>query len=118
MGARTGPLQVGDHILGGQAQARAEGRRVHLGHAVNEDHLAGDAVGIEHADALFVIPCAGELLLDARAPLVVDLLDKEGFFRGFYALRLDGIGEIECLTERGIDVIAVHMPGKTRVAIG
>jgi O-acetylhomoserine/O-acetylserine sulfhydrylase-like pyridoxal-dependent enzyme len=52
VGARTGPLQVRHDVLGGQAQAGAEGRRVHLGDAVDEDHLARDAVGIEHADDL------------------------------------------------------------------
>ena len=42
----------GVDALGRQREARAEGRHVHLGDAVGKDHLARDAVGVEHLDAL------------------------------------------------------------------
>ena len=118
VGTRASPLQIRRDVFGGQAQSRAEGRRVHLGDAVDEYHLTRDPVGIEHADALAVIPGAGELLLDARAPLVVDFLDQEGFFGGLDALGLQRVGNIENLAQRRIDVIAVHVARQAGVAIG
>ena len=61
-------------FLVGQRKPGAEGRRILLGHAVGEHDLTGDAVGVEHFEPPLVVPRAGELGLNARPPLFVDVL--------------------------------------------
>ena len=118
VGARAGPLQLGHDVLGRQAQAGTEGRRVHLGDAVGEDDLPGDAVAVEHADALGVVPGAGELLLDALAPLVVDFLDQEGLLGRLDLLHLQRVRVVEGLAVLRIEVIAIALARQAGVAVG
>ena len=60
VGPGAGPLQVRhDAALRRQGKARTERRRVLLGDAVREDDLPGDAVAVQHFQAMLVVPGAG-----------------------------------------------------------
>jgi len=115
---RAGPLQFRHDILGGQAEPGTEGRRIHLGNAVAENHLSRDAVTIEHADTLGMIPGAGELLFDAAAPLIIDFLDQETLFRGLDLGNLHRQCLIEDLAILRIEITAVPVAGQSGMAIG
>ena len=86
------------------AEAGAEGRRIHLGHAVGKEHLCNDAVVVEHLVARRGIPSAGKLCFVAAAPLLVDLGDEEVVAHAPGRLDLDGQRGVE-----GVVILRVHV---------
>ena len=88
VGARARPLQLGHDVLGRQREAGAERRHVHLGDAVREDDLAGDAVAVEHARGARRGPTRPRASRSRPAPpLRVDVGDQELLLRRLRHLR-------------------------------
>jgi hypothetical protein len=114
-GAGPGQPGIGDHA---GLQPRAEGRGLHAGHrvAVGEDHLAGDAVGVEHLvphGGVVGAPQAGLVVpLPLGDVLAVDLLDQR-------AVLVPGDQPlVELGMHRRLEVVAVVLDEQARVGIG
>ena len=67
---------------------------------------------------LFVIPSAGQLLLDGRTPLVVDFLDEELLLSLVHHLDLDIHRHVDEVVVLAIDVRLVLRNGQTSVTVG
>ena len=67
---------------------------------------------------LFVIPSAGQLLLDGRTPLVVDFLDEELLLGLVHHLDLDIHRHVDEVVVLAIDVRLVLRNGQTSVTVG
>ncbi len=116
MRPRPRPLQRRVDAARRQAEARAEGRGVHLRDAVGKDHLAGDPIAVEHLDPLVVIPGAGELGIAPASPRLVDLLHEEHLLGLARVGDLDRQRRIEGFAELRIEILAIALgrqPGMT-----
>ena len=118
VGIAAGPHQLAVRAIGPHREAGAEGRRVHLGHAVREEHFGGDPVVVDDLVAGDRVPRARELVVAAAPPFFVDLGDEEVVAHALCGIDLDRERRVEGGAVFRVDVGAVVGGAQSDVAIG
>ena len=115
---RACPLEFRHRVFRRQSQTCTEGGCVLLGDAIGENDFCRNTILRQHLVTLFVIPSAGQLLLDGRTPLVVDFLDEELLLGLVHHLNLNIHRHVDEVVVLAIDVRLVLRNGQTSVTVG